>query len=66
MKPININTLIKKYGAKYIAKDTKTGKVVTHANRLDVLVDKTKNKLNTVISWVPKKGARYSLNYLKT
>lgn len=59
MKPININALIKKYGTKYVAKDAKSGKVVAHASRLDILLNETKDRLNTVISWVPKRGARY-------
>lgn len=59
MKPINISSLIKKYGPGYIAKNKKTGKVVAHAKRLDLLFTKTKSKTDIIISWVPKKGARY-------
>lgn len=59
MKPINITSLIKKYGPGYIAKNKKTGKVVAYAKRLDLLFSKTKEKSNILISWVPKKNARY-------
>lgn len=59
MKPINITSLIKKYGPGYVAKDTKTKKVVAHAKRLDVLAKKTGKRTDVVISWVPKPGARY-------
>ena len=59
MKPINISSLVKKYGPGYIAKNKETGKVVAHAQRIDVLFKKTKDKTNIVISWIPKKGARY-------
>lgn len=59
MKPVNISTLIKKYGPGYVAKSRKTGKVVAHAKRLDVLFEKTKKRKELTISWVPKKGTRY-------
>jgi len=59
MKPINISSLIKKYGPGYIAKSKKTGKVIAHAKRLDFLFQKTEGKTDIVISWIPKKGARY-------
>lgn len=59
MKPINISSLIKKYGPGYIAKNKKTGRVVAYAKRLDFLFKKTKDKTNIVISWIPKKNARY-------
>ena len=58
MKPVNISSLITKYGPGYVAK-TKGGQVVAHARKLDVLFKKVKNKASLVISWVPKKGARY-------
>ena len=59
MKPINISSLIKKYGSGYVAKSKKTGKVVAHAKRLDFLFKKIKGKSDIVISWIPKKNARY-------
>lgn len=59
MKPINISSLVKKYGPGYIAKSKKTGRVIAHDKRLDLLFDKTKDETDVVISWVPKKGARY-------
>lgn len=59
MKPINISSLVKKYSASYVAKSKKTGKVVAHSKRLDFLFKKTKGQSDVVISWVPKKGARY-------
>lgn len=59
MKPINISALVKEYGPGYIAKSKKTGKIVAHAKRLDFLFKKTKGKTDVVISWIPKKGARY-------
>ena len=59
MEPINITQIIKKYGPGYVAKNKKTGKVIAHAKRLDILFKKTKDQTNVVISWVPKKNARY-------
>jgi len=59
MKPINISSLIKKYGPGYVAKSRRTGRVVAHAKRLDLLFKKTKKRADVVISWVPKSGARY-------
>jgi len=59
MKPINISSLVKKYGPGYIAKNKKTGKVIAHAKRIDVLFKKTKDKTDIVISWIPRRGARY-------
>jgi hypothetical protein len=59
MKPINISSLIKKYGAGYVAKNKKTGRIIAHAKRLDLLFAKTKRKNNLVISWIPQKNARY-------
>ena len=59
MKPINISSLIKQYGPGYVAKTKKTGRVVAHAKRLDVLFQKVKKKEDVVISWIPKRGARY-------
>lgn len=58
MKPINISSLIKKYGPGYIAKN-RSGKVVAHAKRIDVLFQKTRKRTDLVISWVPEKDARY-------
>lgn len=40
MKPINISSLIKKYGPGYIAKNRRTGKVIAHAARIDLLFKK--------------------------
>ncbi|EKE14865.1 MAG: hypothetical protein ACD_12C00262G0003 [uncultured bacterium] len=62
MKPINISSLIKKYGPGYIAKIKKTGKVIAHAKRLDVLFKKTGKRTDVVISWVPKNNAKYVFN----
>lgn len=59
MKPINISSLIKKYGPGYVAKNQKTGKVVAHAKRIDLLFKKTQGKTNVVISWIPRKDTRY-------
>jgi hypothetical protein len=59
MKPINITSLIKKYGPGYVAKNKKTGKIIAHAKRLDFLFRKIEGKANVVVSWIPKKGARY-------
>ena len=61
MKPFNISNLIKKYGPGYIAKNSKTGRVVAHAKRLDTLFKKSGDRKDIVISWVPKSGARYVL-----
>lgn len=59
MKPIDITSLIKKYGPGYIAKSRKTGRVIAHAKKLDVLFKKTGKRTDLLISWVPKPGARY-------
>ncbi|MBI3342942.1 hypothetical protein HY032_02200 [Candidatus Gottesmanbacteria bacterium] len=59
MKPINISSLMKKYGPGYVAKTVKSGKVVAHAKKLDILFHKTKNRSDVVISWIPKYGERY-------
>lgn len=58
-KPIDISILVKKYGPGYVAKNEKTGRIVAHAKRLDVLFKETKDKENVTISWLPKQGARY-------
>jgi len=42
MKPVNISSLVKKYGASYVAKSKKTGRVIAHSKRIDVLVKKMK------------------------
>jgi len=68
VKSINITKLTEKYGPGYIAKDKKTGKVVAHASRVDVLMNKIKagkKEKETVISWVPKHGVQYCLKHLK-
>lgn len=70
MKPVDITNLIKKYGPGYIAKDKKSGRVVAHASRVDVLMKKVqKARLATkqankevVVSWLPKKQGRYVFN----
>ena len=59
MKPINISSLIKKYGSSYIARNKKTGRVVANAKRLDILVKKIKKRTDLTISWVPRNNARY-------
>ena len=59
MKPINISALIKKYGPGYVAKSKKTGRVIAHATRLDVLFKKTGKKSDVTISWLPKGDAKY-------
>ena len=59
MKPVNISSLVKKYGASYVARSQKTGKVVAHSKRIDILVKKMKEKLGVTISWVPRDNARY-------
>lgn len=59
MKPVNISSLSQKYGPGYVAKNKKTGKVVAFAKRIDLLFKKTRSKTDLVISWVPKKNARY-------
>lgn len=59
MKLVNITSIVKKYGPGYVAKHPKTGRVVAHAKRVDLLLKKTGRRTNLVISWVPKFGARY-------
>ncbi|HTK03307.1 MAG TPA: hypothetical protein VL401_00865 [Alphaproteobacteria bacterium] len=59
MKPINISSLVKKYGASYIARSQKTGKIVADSKRIDLLIKKTKDRSDLTISWVPKDNARY-------
>ena len=59
MKNTNLTPLINKYGSGYIAKNKKTGRVIAHSKRLDLLFEKTKKKTDVVISWLPKRGARY-------
>jgi len=63
MKPVNISSLIKKYGPGYIAKHRKSGRVVAHAKTLDVLFRKTKKRSDVVVSWVPKSDARYVFRF---
>lgn len=58
-KPIDVSALVKKYGSGYIAKNRKTGRVVAHAKRLDVLFKETKDKTDVTISWIPRQNARY-------
>ncbi len=58
MKPVNISALVKKYGASYVARNKKTGKVLAHSKRIDVLVKKMKEKLGVTISWIPRENAR--------
>lgn len=59
MKPINISSLIKKYGPGYVAKNKKTGRVVAHAKRLDVLFKKTGKKSDVTIAWIPQGNTKY-------
>jgi hypothetical protein len=59
MRPINISSLINKYGPGYVAKNKKTGRVIAHAKRLDILFKNTKAKSDVTIAWIPKGGARY-------
>ncbi|OGF98662.1 hypothetical protein A3D78_03255 [Candidatus Gottesmanbacteria bacterium RIFCSPHIGHO2_02_FULL_39_14] len=59
MKHINITDLIKKYGPGYVAKNRKTGRIIAHAKRLDVLFKKTGKKADVTISWIPEKNAKY-------
>jgi|GEM_PF-6489864 len=59
MKPINISSLIKKYGPGYVAKSKKTGRVVAHAKRLDTLIKKTGKRSDVTISWLPKGNVKY-------
>jgi len=59
MKPINISSLMKKYGPGYVAKNKKTGRVVAYDKKLDVLFKKTKKRSDVIISWIPKYGTRY-------
>lgn len=60
----NITHLSETYGPGYVARDKKTGRVVAHASRVDVLVRKVKKKRESVvISWIPKHGARYVFNF---
>ncbi|MBI2404810.1 hypothetical protein HYV22_01370 [Candidatus Gottesmanbacteria bacterium] len=59
MKPINISALMKKYGPGYIAKSKKSGRVIAHAKRLDLLFKKTSKKTDLTISWIPKRDAKY-------
>ena len=59
MKPEDITKLIKKYGSGYVAKNRKTGQVVAHAKRIDLLFKKTGKRSDVTISWVPRKNAKY-------
>lgn len=56
---MNISALIKKYGPGYVAKNKKSGKVIAHAKRLDILFSKTGDKDDITISWIPKGNAKY-------
>ena len=62
--------LTKKYGNQYIAKSEKTGKILAHHERMDIVFNKTKNKKDVIISWVPKHGSSYvfriSIGWRKT
>lgn len=60
MKPVDISPLVKKYGASYIARSKKSGKVVAHAKRIDILIKKTKKRSDVTISWVPRENVRYA------
>lgn len=63
MKPVNISSLVKKYGPGYVAKSKKTGRVIAHAKSLDVLFAKTKKRVDVTIGWIPKFGARYVFRF---
>lgn len=63
INPINITKLTEKYGPGYVATDKKTGRVVAHSSRVDVLMKKVKDKEKIVVSWVPKHGARYVFSF---
>ena len=58
-KPKDITRLIKRYGPGYVAKTKKSGRVVAHARHIDILFEKTKDRDDVIISWVPKEGGRY-------
>lgn len=65
VKTIDITYLTEKYGPGYIAKEKKSGKIIAHVSRVDVLMKKVKSEKRekeVVISWVPKHGARYVFN----
>jgi hypothetical protein len=59
MQPVNISALVKKYSASYVARNKKTGRVIAHSKRIDVLVKKIKKRLGVTISWIPRENARY-------
>ncbi|HLC94096.1 MAG TPA: hypothetical protein VJH96_00835 [Patescibacteria group bacterium] len=59
MRPINISKIMEKYGPGYVAKSRKTGRIVAHAKRLDLLFKKTGKRTDVTISWVPKSNAKY-------
>lgn len=60
LKSLNITQLTQQYGPGYVARDKKSGKVVAHASRVDILMKKVKtDPQKVVISWIPKHGARY-------
>lgn len=59
MKPINISTLIKKYGPGYVAKNKKSGKILASAKRLDILFQKVGKKSDITIAWIPKGNTKY-------
>jgi hypothetical protein len=58
-RPIDVSSLVKKYGPGYVAKKTKTGRIVAHAKRLDVLFKETKHRTNVTISWIPQPNVKY-------
>jgi len=59
MKPTDISKLTKKYGSGYVAKNRKTGRIVAHAKRLDLLFKKAGERTDVTISWIPKSNAKY-------
>ena len=59
MKPRNLTPLIKKYGPGYIARNIKTGRVLAHNKRIDILFKKVGGNKDIVIGWLPEPNARY-------
>ncbi len=59
MKPRNLTPLIKKYGPGYIARNIKTGRVLAHNKRIDILFKKVGGNKDIVIGWLPEPNTRY-------
>ena len=60
MKPRNLTPLIKKYGSGYIARNIKTGRVLAHNKRIDILFKKVGGNKDIVIGWLPEPNVRYA------